>query len=72
MAAAVILPPKLRLPGLNDSKQMSDESCLRLGAALRGSLPHAIAAVVALLLFAQQLSLFGKLRRAPSQPAAAT
>jgi len=35
-------------------------------------LPHAIAAVVALLLFAQQLSLFGKLRRAPSQPAAAT
>jgi len=35
-------------------------------------LPHAIAAVVALLLFAQQLSLFGKLRRAPSRPAAAT
>jgi lipopolysaccharide export system permease protein len=35
-------------------------------------LPHAIAAVVALLLFAQRLSLFGQLRRAPSQPAAAT
>ena len=28
---------------IRDSKQMSDEACLRLGAALRGSVPHAIA-----------------------------
>lgn len=28
---------------IRDSKQMTDEACLRLGAALRGSVPHAIA-----------------------------
>jgi ribonuclease HIII len=28
---------------VRDSKQMTDEACLRLGAALRGSVPHAIA-----------------------------
>jgi len=28
---------------IRDSKQMSDEACLRLGAALRGSVPHALA-----------------------------
>ncbi len=47
VVCAVRLEPeqsKAMLGGpVRDSKQLTDEACLRLGAALRGSLPHAIA-----------------------------
>lgn len=47
VVCAVRLEPEqsLAMEGgpVRDSKQVSDEACLRLGAALRGSLPHAIA-----------------------------
>lgn len=47
VVAGVRLEPKFakELAGgpVRDSKQLSDETCLRLGAALRGKLPHAIA-----------------------------
>lgn len=35
--------PKLRAAGVRDSKELSDEAALRLGAALRSQFPHAIA-----------------------------
>ncbi len=47
VVAAVRLEPKfareMRGGPVRDSKEMTDEACLRLGAALRGKLPHAIA-----------------------------
>lgn len=35
--------PKLRAGGVRDSKELSDEAALRMGAALRSQFPHAIA-----------------------------
>lgn len=47
VVAGVRLEPgeatKLRASGVRDSKTLSDETALRLGAALRGRFPHAIA-----------------------------
>lgn len=46
VVAAVRLEPgqaeKLRTAGVRDSKALSDEQCLKLGAALRGAFPHAV------------------------------
>src|SRR6185436_12062219 len=47
VVAAVRLEPEqsrgMQGGPVRDSKQMSDEACSRLGAALRGSVPHSIA-----------------------------